>query len=155
MGELQPRVAALVEGLVDDLETLMREQVRELAREQALAVLAEALGAPLPKRVQSREPPVASRRAGAVGRRRRHASVEPAGVPAPADAGRRSSAGMQRDMKAIANYVQAHPGMRMEEIAAAVGSTSLRLRLPMLKLISSGTLMKAGSKRGSRYWIRQ
>jgi hypothetical protein len=62
---------------------------------------------------------------------------------------------MQRDLEASVAYVRGHPGSKMEDIAAAVRSTSQRLNTPMHRLLSDGTLMRAGAKRATRYWLRE
>ena len=173
MSTLRTRLTALVSDFVDRVERLIREETRE----EALAVLAEALaltgGAPVPRlavRVVARPRPEAqpaSRPAArpaspAAGRRPKPSgapkpAVKPARAPVRASrgkTGRRSNVRMQRDLAALVAYVRDNPGVRMEEIAAAVGSTSKRLAVPMRRLLSLGALMRAGSNRGARYWVR-
>jgi hypothetical protein len=52
----------------------------------------------------------------------------------------------------IASYVRQHPGQRLEQIAAGLGSPSEELKLPVIKLLGSKTLRKTGEKRGTQYF---
>jgi len=52
----------------------------------------------------------------------------------------------------IASYVRQHPGQRLEQIAAGLGTASEELKLPVIKLLASKTLRKTGEKRGTQYF---
>jgi hypothetical protein len=52
----------------------------------------------------------------------------------------------------ITSYVRQHPGQRLEQIAAGLGTASHDLKLPVIKLLASKTLRKTGEKRGTQYF---
>jgi len=55
------------------------------------------------------------------------------------------------DAEAILAYVQAHPGQRGEQIAAALGTESNTMRPVMRKLIEDGKVRTQGERRGMTY----
>ena len=66
--------------------------------------------------------------------------------------GKRTPEQVQADGERIASYVRAHPGQRLEQIAAGLGTGSQELKLPVIKLLASKTLSKKGQKRGTMYF---
>lgn len=50
-------------------------------------------------------------------------------------------------------YVNAHPGQRGEEIAAALGTTTLAMRPSMKRLIEEREVRTEGKNRGMRYYV--
>jgi hypothetical protein len=66
--------------------------------------------------------------------------------------GKRTPEQVQADAERIASYVRQHPGQRLEQIAAGLGSVSQDLKLPVIKLLASKTLRKTGEKRGTQYF---
>jgi hypothetical protein len=72
--------------------------------------------------------------------------------PAPSAGGKRTPEQVQADAERIASYVRQHPGQRLEQIAAGLGTASHDLKLPVIKLLSSKTLSKKGQKRGTTYF---
>jgi hypothetical protein len=66
--------------------------------------------------------------------------------------GKRTPEQVQADAERIASYVRQHPGQRLEQIAAGLGSASQDLKLPVIKLLASKTLTKKGEKRGTMYF---
>jgi hypothetical protein len=49
-------------------------------------------------------------------------------------------------------FVAAHPGVRIEEINAKLGTSSSDLRYPIRKLVESGVIVKRGQARATRYY---
>lgn len=66
--------------------------------------------------------------------------------------GKRSTEEVAAAAERIASYVRAHPGQRLEQIAAGLGTASHDLKLPVIKLLASKTLRKTGEKRGTQYF---
>jgi len=66
--------------------------------------------------------------------------------------GKRTPEQVQADAERIASYVRQHPGQRLEQIAAGLGTASQDLKLPVIKLLASKTLRKTGEKRGTAYF---
>ena len=66
--------------------------------------------------------------------------------------GKRTPEQVAADAEKIASYVRTHPGQRLEQIAAGLGTASQDLKLPVIKLLGSKTLTKKGEKRGTMYF---
>jgi hypothetical protein len=75
-------------------------------------------------------------------------------VPAakPGQRGRRSSADVEQSGASLANYVIKNPGQRGEDIAAALGTDTKTMRLPMKQLIADKKVRTKGERRGMRYY---
>jgi hypothetical protein len=82
---------------------------------------------------------------------RPHGATKAASTPARAD-GKRTPEQVAADGERIASYVRQHPGQRLEQIAAGLGTGSQELKLPVIKLLASKTLRKTGQKRGTQYF---
>jgi hypothetical protein len=83
------------------------------------------------------------------------------GRRASAALGRRSdrSKGAKRPPQEIAklvgklrDYVKAHPGQRIEQIAKGMGTSTRELNLPAKKLLSEKLLKTRGEKRATKYF---
>jgi hypothetical protein len=127
-------IAALVTEFVAQLD----EAIDETSAEQARDLIAAAFGGGSGAAYSARPP------------RARAAS-----------AGRRSATGRgrKRDPGVIAAlterlgaYIAAHPGQRIEEIAAGLGTATKTLVLSVKKLIAGKAILTRGQKRATRYF---
>ena len=66
--------------------------------------------------------------------------------------------GEKRDPKVIAAlqgkvlaYIAAHPGLRIEQINAGLGTTTKAIFLPIRKLLAAGAIRAKGEKRATTY----
>lgn len=131
----------VVSGPMSDVQTQINrlvatfvEQVTTLARQAAMDMIAGA-------------------RAGGRGRKG-GAPVLLAGVP-----GRGRGKGVKRTSSDLARvgdkllaFVQTNPGLRIEQINKALGTSTRDLQLPVRKLIASGELKAKGHKRSTQYF---
>lgn len=112
------------------------QELNQLVRQAALEAVQDALGAG----AQAARP--APSQPAAKARRGRRAAA----------GGRRSSQQMERMMRSVQEQVAANPGIRMEQLSAAVGVSTSELRLPVTKLLDQGTIRKKGEKRATEYY---
>ena len=124
MSDVQSQINRLVASFVD--------QVTALARQAAMDTLSDGLG----------------KRRGLAG------TVLLAGVP-----GRGRGKGVKRTSTDLARigdkllaYVAANPGLRIEQINKAIGTSTRDLQLPIRKLIADGALKTKGQKRSTQYF---
>jgi hypothetical protein len=86
-----------------------------------------------------------------------------AAVSSPARAGRgpgrprgskRSSVELGKLGETFYAYVTKHPGLRIEQINKALGTSTKDLALPIRKMIADGTLKTKGEKRSTAYFAK-
>lgn len=118
-------------------------ELEVLVRQAAIEAVSQALGGTTPARRGTGRPPKATFDRAPAARPRLSAAR-----------GRRSADQMDNTVAALLRYIKQHPGQRMEEIAAALGSTSQRLHRPTSKLLSSNAVKRVGQKRASKYFPR-
>src|SRR5688572_3663705 len=123
MADSRAQIESRVRAFAAELETLIRQA--------ALEAVGQALGAP-PRRGPGR-PPKSSYGASSAPRAPRSSASRSLG----GGRGRRSAEQMENTINSLLNHIKAHPGQRMEQIAAALGTTSSRLNRPITKLLSS------------------
>lgn len=118
-----------LKGLVQDFVS----RIGELARRAAIDTLQQALGG-------GRSAPAAVRGGdnGKTTSRRR--------------GGRRSSDELNALQDAFLKHVKATPGLRIEEINKALGTTTKDLALRIRKLVADGALKTKGERRGTQYF---
>jgi hypothetical protein len=75
----------------------------------------------------------------------------PTGAPVAAGS-RRSSQDVESFGATLLDYVKKNPGQRGEHIAAALGTDTKAMRLPMKKLIEDGAVKTKGERRGMMYF---
>jgi hypothetical protein len=66
--------------------------------------------------------------------------------------GRRSSEAVEQTGASLLAYVTKNSGQRGEQIAAALGTDTKTMRLPMQRLIAEGQVRTTGERRGTRYF---
>ena len=124
-----------VDQQVEDRIQAFVAELSELVRRQALQAVAEVLGGGGARSNGARTRPART------GRQK-----------APAFGVRRTPEQLATAEKKLTAYVAAHPGLRIEEINAAIGTTTRELRRPLTKLVRSGVLRRKGVKRAARYF---
>jgi hypothetical protein len=113
-------------------------EVTELSRRAAIDTLASAFSSHVPTTA--------------------HASVA-SPAPAAGAASKRGSRGAKRtqeDLEAmsgtVSTYIKANPGLRIEQINKALGTTTKDLALPLRKLVAEGFVNTKGQKRATTYF---
>jgi hypothetical protein len=112
-------------------------EITELARRQALETMADAIG---------------GRALGAVGGRRKASGTIAPARAARAKGEKRPAAEIAATVDRLLGAVGSEPGMRIEQIARAMGSATRELTLPMRKLIADGRVRSEGERRATRYF---
>jgi hypothetical protein len=74
------------------------------------------------------------------------------GRPASGKRIRRSNEGLEQMSNSLMSHVKSNPGMRGDQIAAALGTDVGTMRLPMKKLIAEGQVRTEGQRRGMMYF---
>lgn len=65
--------------------------------------------------------------------------------------GKRDAAALDALQERFVVFVAKHPGLRIEQINAQLGTTTKDLALPIRKLVANGTLKTAGRRRSTTY----
>lgn len=128
---LRTSIQSLTQSFAEQLEQL----VRQAAVEQVTSALG-GLGVSTPAR---RGRP---RKTGTTGRK----------PGRPAGSGKRTAGDMDAMQERLLSHVKANPGQRGEQIAAAMKSDVMMIRLPMKKLIAARKVTTKGERRGMMYF---
>lgn len=126
-----------IQSLIANFAEQLTQVIRRKTLEQVLAALGgEASAAP-------------ARR----GPGRPRSAVAPAARPARrAKGAKRSAAEMEQFTDDLVAFVRANPGLRGEQIAAALKTDVKTMRLPMQKLIEGKKISTKGQRRGMTYF---
>lgn len=65
---------------------------------------------------------------------------------------KRTAEDLQALSRRLAEFIHAHPGLRITQINQGLGTTTKDLALPIRKLTASGAIHTAGQRRGTRYF---
>lgn len=68
--------------------------------------------------------------------------------------GRRARADLEALRDGFVSFVAKHPGLRIEQINAKLGTTTKDLALPVRKLIADGIIKTKGRKRSTTYFAK-
>ena len=140
MSDFQNEMNHTVQGFV--------AQITELARRAAITTLESAFnGDPSSSRKSSN------------GSHSRRATVAPvvagasrAGRPQGRGAAKRTAADLELLSEKFTSFVHANPGLRIEQINKALGTTTRALALPIRKLIADRLISAKGHKRSTTYF---
>ena len=73
-------------------------------------------------------------------------------APKRASGEKRPPAELAKLTEKLGDYIKAHPGLRMEVIAKAIGAPPRELHLPATKLIAAKKIRTEGQKRATEYF---
>ena len=130
-----------ISRLIDDFTSQLTMLVRRTTLEEVLAKLQDGGGV-------VRRGPGRPRGSG-------RGPGRPRSVGRPAGGGkrnRRSAEGLEQMSGSLLEHVKSNPGMRGDQIAAALGTDVGTMRLPMKKLIAEGQVRTEGQRRGMMYF---
>jgi hypothetical protein len=136
------RIRARIEAFTEELSALVRQSAVESLR--------EALGAPASNGRRTRGRAVPER-----------ATRPQPGRASTAGRGRARERGAKRPPEELVRlterlhqYIQSHPGQRIEEIARGMETSTKELNLPAKKLISGKQVKTKGHKRATQYFAK-
>jgi hypothetical protein len=128
MSDFQNEMNRAVEAFVN--------QISDLARQAAMQTLESAFGGGGQRRVA-----VASA-----------APVAKVGRPPGGRGAKRTSEDLEALSSQVASFVKANPGLRIEQINKALGTTTKDLALPIRKLLGESVITSKGQKRATTYF---
>ena len=129
-----------------DIESELRSLVESFVSEISRRVRQATLEATLDSLRQAIE--------GGASPRTRASSARSVAAPGtPGRRGRKPSAASVQAAADLQAYVQGHPGLRLEEIGAALGQDTKGLKGPAARLVRDGILRTEGRRRGTRYFM--
>jgi hypothetical protein len=133
---LESDIRSLVDSFVSEISVRVREAALESLR-QAI----EGGSAPVRRRGRPAGRPAA-----------RAAAAAPAAATEPGRRGRKPSAASVKATADLQAFVPSNPGLRLEEIGAALGQDTQGLKGPAARLVRDGILRTEGARRGTRYF---
>jgi hypothetical protein len=129
MKDFDSRITKLVNTFVADLTALAREAARSTLDEALESSLGRSAG-------RAAKAPRAAASAG--GRR------------APGE--KRSPGELAKIQDKVLAFVASSPGLRIEQINAALGTSTTDLALPLRKLVADGAIKTEGQRRATKYF---
>jgi len=121
--DIDDRIRGMVKGFADELAALIRESAYDTVR----AALGDG---------------------GGRGRRGR----APAGRSGRTKGAKRPPQEIAKLVGRLRDYVKAHPGQRIEQIAKGMGVSTRELNLPAKKLLAQKVFKTRGEKRATKYF---
>ncbi len=139
MTELEQRLNELVSSFINDIS--------KLARQTALDTLSQALAGVGGTVVAD------IRIAGGGARRgRKPGSSSSASNARRAKGAKRAPDEIEQLKEQVHNHIKDHPGERIEQINARLGTSTADLSLPLKKLIADGAVRTEGDRRATKYF---
>lgn len=145
---VRDEIQATIQNFAQELEALVRQA--------ALAAVAEAFGPGVASSL--RLPAASAPRRGRPPKARPGVSALPrpsAGAPAAPKAkkgGKRDPKEIAALVDAVAAWVKANPGQRVEQMAKSLRRRTSELTLPITKLLAAKAIKKKGQKRATSYF---
>jgi len=130
---VESEMRSLVDAFVNEISARVRQATLDSLREAL-----EGSAGPAPRR---------ARRSG------RSAAARAPLAASPGRRGRKPSAASEKAAAELQAYVQGNPGLRLEEIGAAIGQATKGLKGPIARLVRAGSLRTEGQRRGTRYFV--
>jgi len=127
--DIDDRIRGMVETFAGELAALIRESAFETVR----AALGDGGG-------------------GGGGRGRRGGSVAALRSSSRSKGAKRPPQEIAKLVGKLRDYVKAHPGERIEQIAKGMGVSTRELNLPAKKLLAEKVLKTRGEKRATKYF---
>jgi hypothetical protein len=124
---LEQYISQRIQSFAEDLLALVQQSVRDSAESE--------LAAQVPRRAHTRR----------VARKPSQAATETT---------QRSARELGRLVRAVRSKISRKPGLRMEQLAAALNIPSQELQLPIRRLLADKAIRTRGQKRGTRYFAR-
>lgn len=133
--DIDSKIRGLVDSFAGDLASLIRESAMDTVR--------DALGGVVPsgRRGAGRGRPAVAASPGGVPRR----SALPKGAKRPPDE-------IVKLTAQLGEYIKAHKGERIEQIAKGMNVSTRELNLPVKKLLSTKAIKTKGQKRATQYF---
>ena len=136
MTDLEQRLNELVSSFINDIS--------KLARQTALDTLSQALAGVGGTVVSDLRLPG--------GRRGRKAGGGASSSARRAKGAKRAPDEIEKLKDQVHNHIKDHPGERIEQINAHLGTTTADLSLPLKKLIADGAVRTEGDRRATKYF---
>ena len=127
--DIDDRIRGMVEAFAGELAALIRESAFETVR----AALGDGGG-------------------GGGGRGRRGAPAALRSSSSRAKGAKRPPGEIEKLVGKLKDYVKAHPGERIEQIAKGMGVSTRELNLPAKKFLAQKVLKTRGEKRATKYF---
>lgn len=132
-----------IEQRINDLVSAFINDITKLARQAALDTLSQALAGVGGTVVSDLRIPGLGRRGR--GKGRLLSAARPKGAKRPADE-------IDKLKDTVHNHIKEHPGERIEQINAHLGTRTSDLSLPLKKLIADGAVRTEGDRRATKYF---
>lgn len=140
-------IEALIESFTNQLQMLTKRN----ALEQVVAALGGA--SPAPKGGRGRPKGSKNKSTQVVKSAAPAAAAAPGKILSVRKGKRRTAADVEQMGQTLIAFVKANPGQRADQIAKALRTDAMTIRLPMQALLASKKLKSQGVRRGTKYFI--